>query len=453
MSAISSKIMIQAIEDGSSIHGTLLTTNPLAQAYSYAGTVQPNWETDTSKRPTVYLSLLKGTTQIASTISSWSWYLNGTLLTFDSTTHLSTNTGYEGVFLDTTYNGAPALTICKNLASATNQDNDTITFSATYTSDGASVPFELNVDVRIGVISANGYFGVIDTAILKNSTFIEGGGTVLKKGEIDNVYLYAILYDANGEVTYPKNGGGFNYYADFHIGPEEVNEHGSPADSRYVEDAVIYPYEGAASSAAKHYPLLALSTEDILDYAIIECDFYGTYNNGYQDYLCMDSVEVDDQGDPEMMYISSAHISNPGTPSEVISESGEGNVTYLRDGEGVQYKFWVGTQTETMKSNPDSRFNYFYVCFLDVYNDEYLSPLSDEALTLVSSTPTEADYGYRKAYTHQVTKKLDGTPVVSTPSGELHFGMFNVVFGDVRAMGSKVTGFLAACTAKVEHDT
>ena len=192
MSTISNRVMISAIDDGTTLHAQLLSDAPLVQAYSTQGAV-PDWS---SGGPKVYVDLTSGNGKVSATSGSWSY--EGTVLTFDSTTHLSTNTGYVGWFKEITnltpsgYSSpVPCIQIMVNLATSGNVDNDIISFSGTYSvGNSASIAFAVQTNVRItGKISA-GIFGYIE--------FVgdNDGNRITSDGQIKT--MRAVLYGADG---------------------------------------------------------------------------------------------------------------------------------------------------------------------------------------------------------------------------------------------------------------
>ena len=59
MSTISNRFFIEAIDDGSTLHGSLLSTKPLTQALVSSGAAVPDW-TVAANQPIVYVDLING---------------------------------------------------------------------------------------------------------------------------------------------------------------------------------------------------------------------------------------------------------------------------------------------------------------------------------------------------------------------------------------------------------
>ncbi len=132
-------------------------------------TAAPDWTVD-ANRPTIWAEIYSNLQRIIYTDAQWTY--NVTKLTFGSD-GLSTNSGLEGVFLKTTYQGVPALKIMKNLASKDNQDNDIIYLDCAFKVAGIDDRAQSSITVGIGRASADVYKGTIQP--------VNDGGYVIKK--------------------------------------------------------------------------------------------------------------------------------------------------------------------------------------------------------------------------------------------------------------------------------
>lgn len=461
---ISSKVIINCIDDPTQIHGNLgVVGAPLSQAYSPSGgTCVPDWESP-NVHPTIYLSLLKGDVQRAGYVqqhlaeAEMVWTMNGIVIPFDtngSSVVTPSLPFVAGTFVKSTYRlpsttiDVPALEICHNIAGPDNQDNDILGLSMKYKEENADIPIELSVNIRIGTVTANGYWGVLWPAQpVRTTQSGVPGGYKCYKGEGDFaledddingngvVALYAVLYSPEGEVAY-VNGNSRNYVTNFHIGASEVDEHydGTQRNGPFYE-LYVYDRTSGVETGPTVYPGLLLTDAEVIDYAIIECDYFkrwdGETTPHFVEQLCSAHAEVDDVNDVEMMYISAQTLH--GTS---VTESGEGNVTYLRNGESVKYKCWIGKKTISAFSSRDTIWKYFYIKFLNNLEQEYLNSFSPDPLTpptipdVISTDPDAAAYGYRPIY----------------PNATDAYGEVTIAYDNVIEMGSKVTGWIAVYT-------
>lgn len=292
MDRISNSFYINAIEDGTTLHGNILSTKPLTQAWANGAAV-PDW-TVAAKQPTVYITLLNGATYVAPDANSGTWKYNGTVLTFDSTTHKSTGT-YADLFQELTNftaNGivVPAVKIIGNLASSNNVDIDTLEYDATYTIQNNAIGFHLGTNIKITSVSGVGIFGIISFDGL--SVLTEDNTSVGMTGQ---------LFNADGvEIT-----SGFTT-------AWKVN------DVSKTEDA----------SPAHH---ITLTRSDVTDNAIVECTFSYTVDGTTLTYTAYESV--DDQADQEYLYIQ--------------YDGSTSNAAALHKNQSITFKFWVGKQTDS----------------------------------------------------------------------------------------------------------
>lgn len=118
------------------------------------------------------------------TLSDWTWKYLGNALAFNSSTGACTTSGYESTFKVNPSTGA--LEIIGNLASKTNVDNDTITFTGKVTVDGVSAVMEKSIEVVITQGGASSYWGNVstDNAILDSGTTSTSLRTTLMLGGV-----------------------------------------------------------------------------------------------------------------------------------------------------------------------------------------------------------------------------------------------------------------------------
>lgn len=396
MAQVTSQIFLQAVDDGSSLHGVLLTTLPLVQIYTN-GTTNPDW-TDSTKQPTIYLSLKNGVTDVSTAVSGVKWTYNGTIIQFNGTTHLSTNIK-PGVFMETTYNGAPALKVVGNLAVSDLVDTDVIGFECTYTNDGAAIGITLYANIKLASVAPGSYRGVVLPATKSGSTYLEGGTTIIDKENTD-IYLFARLYNEEGEVT-----GQNSFTTQWYVGTTPI----TPTN---------------ITIGGKTYPSIHLTEANVDDYAIVEVEFYVDNKKVNSAY-----IEVDDQQDDMMLYVSSIINRNGSTLQPETSESGEGGTIFFYNTDTATLKLRMGKQTDP--SVTLSQFKYFYIKFVEDVNDldntTYISAL-DGINNPVSTSDASPAYGWR--------------PLAG--EGTQSYGTVNISYANLATMGRKMTAFLMA---------
>lgn len=313
MSTISNKFFVTALEDGTTLHGALRSDKALVQSNNNGACI-PDWSV-AANQPTIYVSLLNGATP-TSPDAGGTWSYNGTIITFNSTTHLSTNEGFAGVFLETTKTidaggnpiSVPAIKIVGNLATLSDiVDMDIITYTGSKTMSVAPLPFSATIEVRITKWISGGYIGVL--------SFVDGIADITQKGQ--SIKVTGTLYNDGGSVSHTKE-----WY---------VNETLVPTSSTSSDD--VYIDNGD----------LVVKEQGVVDYATVRCDFKVGNDVVYTSY-----VGIDDTQDPEYMYVQVA--------------SGSGNSASLRSGESVTFKVWVGTMDDP---TPNPLWNSFKVKLLD----------------------------------------------------------------------------------------
>ena len=334
MSNISNRFFISAIEDGTTLHGNLSSTKPLQQGWN-GSAASPNWSVS-SNQPTIYLTLLSGSTFVEPT-DNFAWKYDGVIIEFDENTGISTN--FSGLFAKTTYtvSGAimPALTIRGNIAtSSTGVAVHTITFDGAFApTSNAEVSFSATAQVRITAIVASGYFGVVD--------FVNGISNFTTKGQ--TITLYGRLYSGSSDSEIP-----YTQYDGIHW---YVNEHlVTSGTSTYTDPQGVTHYS------------ITLGESNIVDNAIIRAEFYSSSNTLYSALS-----EVDDLTDPEYLYVQ--------------YNKANGRSATLRAGEKVDFFFWVARN-----DNPNIENGY--------YNTYKIKLLDSEGKTIYATGLGDSTVGY-----------------------------------------------------------
>ena len=319
MSKISNRFFVTAIEDGTTLHGTLNSTIPLSQGWDGSAAV-PNW---TSNHPKVYLNLLSGNTAVNPTTVTWKY--NYDELLFDSS-GLSTNIRYPGWFKKITYNGKQALEIMVNLATDDNVDLDVITVEGTFATGGTSIGFAASVNVRISKIGANSYLGLID---------YEGGvNTYTESGQ--RIKLCGRLFSGGGGEVQPSS-----FVPELYINDVQFS-------------TALFPNSNTGSvvdSSGVTRNGWWIDERDITGNAIIRIDFKVNCVVEYQAY-----DTIDDMQDQEELYI------------QYNSENGQSAT--LRSGEEVEFYFWVG---KTDDPTPIDSYNSYKIQLLDAAGNVVMS--------------------------------------------------------------------------------
>lgn len=346
MSRVSNRFYVEALEDGSTLHGQLLSTHALSQAWSGTAAV-PNW-TVAANQPIIYVDLLSGTTKVTPDAGG-TWYYNNTEIQWasDSATAVSTDGRFQKVSNYPSGSPTAAIKIIANLAASDNVNTDTITYVGSYTVGGAPVGFSMTTFVRITSISSTGIFGMIE--------FI-GSNIVTEKNQV--VRMYGRLYDASGT---------------------EIS--GTAFSTVWKKDGVTLGNGSSATVDGVTYQnYMQISESDITDNSVVECTFtYVTNVDGTQTTLTFKTFEnVDDQTDLEQMYIQ--------------YNGGNDTSAALKSGQSITWDIWMGTQDSPAV---DTSWDTFYVKLLS--SD---GTVVTDAITgipqVVSSDPSSPYYGFRQ---------------------------------------------------------
>lgn len=313
MSNISNRFYVTALEDGTTLHGNLLSNKSLTQAWSGSAAV-PDWTT-AANQPTIYLTLFHGDDVVPETgLDNYDWYYNGVKIVFSGS--VSTDGKFQKTTYNYTYDGSsvsvPALKIIGNLASSSNVDIDTISLSGSYNLSGASLTFNCDTQIRITSVTASGHIGIIN--------FANNISAITDKGQ--QITMYGTLFDNNGNSI---SGFTTNWY----LGASTTPTSGTSI----TVDGTTY------TNAYQ------VSEEDVVDHATVKCEFTSDGNVVYTEY-----ASIDDLQDPEYMYIQ--------------YNGGNGNAASLKKNQSVTFSIWIGTRDNpaVLKNEYNSvAYNYIYV--------------------------------------------------------------------------------------------
>lgn len=349
MSSVSNRFYVEAINDSSTLHGQLLSTKALTQAWTGSAAV-PNWS-QAENQPIVYVDLLNGNTKV-SPDSGGTWYYNNAPIEWasSSATAVSTDGRFQKV------NNYPsiaaptaAIKIIDNLAGDGNVNTDSISYSGTFTIGGAPVGFSVATFVRITSVSSQGIFGFIE--------FV-GSNIVTEKNQV--VTMFPRLFGADGnEIT--------------------ATGTGTPFSTAWkMNNTSIGNGETKIVGGQTYYNAKQISEANIVDNSIIECTFTYVINvDGTQTTLTYTTFEnVDDQTDLEQMYIQ-------------YNGANETSAALKRD-TSITWNIWMGTQDDP---TVDTSWQTFYVKLLNSAGNVVLDNISGipNAITTVG----DPHYGYR----------------------------------------------------------
>jgi hypothetical protein len=301
--------------DGIMIHAGLVTDRSLAQGYNTTtNKCSPDW-TDPTKQPTITLRLSKGATPV--TPSQGKWYYNDVEIEFNTTTGKSTG-DYANKFLkgtDTT-TGAPTLKIIDNLAEPGNLNRDVISYRGTVEDSGVQLEFSADKEIRITEISANGFWGSLYTDGGEKE-FSEEGQSITIRAELTN----------GGENITP-------------ISQESEFSNKATLSNKFY---CVWTVNGD-TDGGNHLAHNDVNEDDVVDYAVVMCEFHYC-NNGTDNVVFMEKLELDDTVDPEFLWVS-ATVKNSSGPITEENNIGPGATTDLRRGQSVDFGMKVGTITD-----------------------------------------------------------------------------------------------------------
>lgn len=329
MSSVSNRFYVETIDDGSTLHGQLLSTKALTQAWTGTAAV-PDWTQD-SNRPTIYVDLLSGATKVTPDTGG-KWYYNNVEIEWadSSATAVSTDGRFQKVAnYPTQANPTAAIKIITNLASGTNVNIDSITYSGTYTLGGSAIGFSATTLVRITSISSAGIFGFIE--------FV-GSNVITEDGQ--KITMYARLFGADGDEI-PATATGSPFATTWKMNNTSLGNGGDVVIGGTTYHNAMQVAEDASLGALKQ----------VIDNSVIECDFsYTTSVDGTSTTLTYTTFEnVDDQTDLEQMYIQY----NGGNDTSATLKRGSAPMTW---------NIWMGAQDDP---TVDTTWTQFFVKLLN----------------------------------------------------------------------------------------
>lgn len=351
MTSVSNRFYVEAIDDGSTLHGQLLSTKALTQAWTGSAAV-PNWKV-AGNQPTVYVDLMSGTSKVTPDAGG-KWYYNNAEIEWEDTsaTARSTDGRFQKVNnYPTSANPTAAIKIIDNIASNSNVNTDSLTYTGSYTLGGSPIGFSVSTFIRITGVSSAGIFGFIE--------FV-GSNIVTEKNQV--VTMYARLFGADGNEIV-------------------ATQTGSPFSTTWkMNNASIGAGGDVTVNGQTYYNAKQVSESQITDNSIIECDFsYVTTIDGTSTTLTYTTFEnVDDQTDLEQMYIQ-------------YNGGNDISATLKKGGQPITWNIWIGTQDDP---RVDTSWNAFYVKLLD--SDGNVVHNTITGIPSEITDPSDEHYGWRK---------------------------------------------------------
>lgn len=287
MSTISNKFIVNAIDDGSTLHGALSSDRSLTQGWTGSAAV-PNW-TNSSYQPTIYLTLLNGADYVVPK-AGYVWKYNGEAIDFSTDTRFQVVNNYKPYPSTLPSYEVPAIKIVQNLAGVDgNVDTDLITFEGQYHLGDQDISFASTISITITSIPSNGISGVV--------RFVDNISEISQAGQ--TITMYGELFDAeNNQIS-----------------------------SGYTVTWYLHSTSSTPLGTTTNTGTINLNETQVTDIAVVIAVFSYTKDGTTLTYTVYQ--EVDDKFDDDMLYI---YYGN-GVASDYAS---------LKRGESVVFNACVG---------------------------------------------------------------------------------------------------------------
>lgn len=303
MAKISNKFIVTALLDGQTVSGELVSTRSLWQAIDHSGNVIPDWTSAAeNNKPRLYPLLQSGGEILQPKTITWRY--NNEVIEFDATTHLSTNSAFPGVFKEADYTPSggklvPSLLIMKNLASGSNEDNDTISMSGSVLVNDSELHFEAMQMVHITKASA--------TANICELILVGGKNTL--QSDTDTVQIQAVYHTNESSVSTS------NYTVKWYWNGSQQRTTTGGTDNHTI----------------------TITGAEVVDYVVVEAR---VFVEGTQKAIAF--VGIDDIGDTDQMQFAYTIYDVNSTPPTNIIQNNTTAAT-LKSGQAVRYAMWIGT--------------------------------------------------------------------------------------------------------------
>ena len=262
---LSASLPVRRIIDGDtlSLYFTLSGV-PLFQGINPdTNAVTPTWSDEVGKYPIITPhvgSARKNTVDL----TSHRWFYNGTEITFAAgTTGWSTSTNFNGRFKLNRDDGS--LGIIGNLASATNQDADVVTYRGVASVGSATYEMERSQDILIALLGGSAYFGGIEASSTMLGAFDQNGNEIttcvlkfwLKNSTGGDVSSFSVKLYRGDEVAVQKQDG--NTTISIH------RDKTSDSDKLYVDSHQLFIAEFYVPGVDEAVYRVGISIDDIAD--------------------------------------------------------------------------------------------------------------------------------------------------------------------------------------------
>ena len=151
-------------------------------------TVSPTWSDSGGKTNPIITPKVGSARQNNVTLTGHAWAYNGNDLKFSDN-----GTGWETSTVDGRFklnHADGSLAIIGNLASKTNQDSDTLTYSCVAVSGASTYGMQKSIDILVSMLGGSSYFGGVSADT-----------TVLSKGQTEAVLKPWLFNSAGGDVS------------------------------------------------------------------------------------------------------------------------------------------------------------------------------------------------------------------------------------------------------------
>ena len=210
---VSNGITVNRLQNNEALNTTLNSTAPLYQTFK-KGTndYSPNWATMAdAQRPVIFPRVYSTREAKEIKATNVKWKYNGVEMKFGSDGVATFPDIAAGKVKQIDYNGGKALKMIGNVASDTNNDSDTITFSGFAAASGQNIPVSSEATILVEEASANLYrlfINMADDVIDGDETSLTMVATLFNNGAQVNTGAQYEFAKIDGTVLRAKNTSG-----------------------------------------------------------------------------------------------------------------------------------------------------------------------------------------------------------------------------------------------------
>ena len=263
--SLSDSLPVRRIIDGDtlSLYFTLSGV-PLFQGINPdTNAVTPTWSNESGKYP-IITPHVGSARKNAVDLASHKWLYNGAEITFaEGTTGWSSSTNFNGRFKLNRDDGS--LGIIGNLASASNQDADVVTYKGVASVGSATYEMERSQDILIALLGGSAYFGGIEASSTMLGAFDQAGNEIttcelkfwLKNSAGGDVSTFSVKLYRGDEVALQKQDG---------TTPVVIHrDKTSDSDKLYVDSHQLFIAEFYVPGADEAVYRVGISIDDMAD--------------------------------------------------------------------------------------------------------------------------------------------------------------------------------------------